>query len=123
MDYLEKFNQTFLEFGEDIMKVFPDDDEFRMYNLTLNTVITMYPDYVLQVFTKKVIEPFGDKIMERDESFFLQHEYDDVKEKHQQASEIINKIKSYWEIMNASDREVVWKYFRVLVLLGKKIRT
>lgn len=123
MDYLEKFNQTFREFGDDIVKVFPDDNEFRMYNIAIQTAMMIHPEIVLDVFHEKVIVPFAEKILAKDDSFFLAHDYEDVKEKHEDATKIIDKVKSYWGVMNATDREAVWKYFKVLILLGRKIRT
>lgn len=123
MDYLDKFNQTFREFADDVLKVFPHDDEFRMYNLALNAAVLLKPDIVINVFHEKVIVPFGDRILAKDETFFLNHEYDDVKNENEDASALIDKIKNYWVDMSPDDREVVWKYFRVLVHLGRKIRT
>lgn len=123
MDYLDKFNQTFREFGDDILKVFPEDNEFRMYNLAIATAMLVNPEIVFNIFYDRVILPFGDRVLSKDESFFLNHDYDDVRGEHEEASAIIDKVKSYWKVMGDADREVVWKYFKVLVLLGKKIRT
>lgn len=123
MDYLEKFNQTFREFGDDIVKTFPNDGEFRMYNIAIQTAMMIHPEIVINIFHERVIVPFADKILAKDESFFLTHHYDEVKETHEEANAIIERVKSYWGDLKPDDREIVWKYFKVLVLLGKKIRT
>lgn len=123
MDYLDKFNQTFREFGEDIIKVFPNDNEFHMYNMAIQAAVMINPEIVLNIFHERVIVPFGERILAKDESFFLSHDYNDVKTSHEDASAIIDKVKSYWTVMNDTNREVVWKYFKVLVRLGQKIRT
>ena len=121
MDYLGKFNQTFSEFLEDIIRVFPDDSELRMYYLAIQAAAALKPTLVAKVFRKRVAEPFGPQILARDESFFLSHDYDDMKNEFTQASKIIDKIKGYWGGMSVENREIVWKYFRVLVKLDAKI--
>lgn len=123
MDYLGKFNDTFKEFGNDIMNVFPDDDEFRMYNVAIQASVMIHGDAIIDVFYPMVVVPFGDKIIAKDESFFINHDYDDIQQAHEDAGSIIQKIKNYWSVMSDSDRETVWKYFKVLVLLARKIRT
>jgi hypothetical protein len=123
MDYLSKFNDTFQEFSQDILRVFPGDDEFRMYNAAISAALMLNPDIILDVFHRRVIVPFGDRIIAKDESFFLNHSYEDVKGNHEDADAIIEKVKSYWEKLSEENRETVWKYFRVLVHLGRKIRT
>lgn len=123
MDYLEKFNQTFTEFGDDIIKAFPNDSQFRMYNIAIKAALLVDPDVVLDVFYSNVILPFGDRIVAKDETFFLEHTYGEVTQEYSNASAIINKVKTYWADMSTENRDIVWQYFRVLVKLGRKIRT
>lgn len=121
MDYLEKFNQTFSEFLEDILRVFPDDAELRMYHLAMKTAAAVKPTLVCGAFRKRVARPYGKQILARDESFFLSHEYADIQSEFMQASKIIDKIKGYWSGMTPENREIVWKYFRVLIKLDERI--
>lgn len=123
MDYNERFNDTFKEFMQDLVRVFPGDVEFRMYELALQSTMSCYPTYLAEMFYEKVTLPFEDKIMQRDSSFFLSHDYSEVKEQYKQANAMIEKVKDCWVNMNDENKDIVWKYFRVLVLLSKKIRT
>jgi hypothetical protein len=123
MDYLDKFNQTFREFGDEIVKTFPDDNEFRMYNVAIQAALLIKPDVVLDIFHSRVIVPFGDRILARDESFFLDHTYGEVTADIEEAAAIIDKVKSYYKDMSDENREIVWQYFRLLVKLGNRIRT
>jgi hypothetical protein len=123
MDYNERFNETFCEFMQDLVRVFPEDVEFRMYELGIKSTILYYPTYVAEMFYQRVTIPYGDKIMQRDDTFFLSHDYHDVTSEHKEANAIIDKVKNCWVSMTNDNKEVVWKYFRVLVLLSKKIST
>lgn len=121
MSYQEKFNQTFSEFVEDIIRVFPSDPDFRMYQVAIQTALMMDETLVRTVFHEKVVVPYGDKILARDDSFFLSHTYDEVTSEHNNATDLINKVKDYYGQMKEEDQETVWKYFRILVLLDRKI--
>lgn len=123
MDYNERFNETFKEFMQDLIRVFPEDVEFRMYELAIHSTMTYYPTYVGEMFYEKVTLPYEEKIMKRDSTFFLTHEYADVASQHKEANAIIDKVKDCWMNMMEENQEIVWRYFRVLVLLSKKIRT
>lgn len=121
IDYLQKFNETFGEFGDDIVKVFPQDPEFRMYNIAIKGAMMMNKQLIHSHFYESVTVPFGDRILERDETFFLTHTYDDVKHELDGADELIDKIKHVWSQLKEGDRDVIWRYFRVLVLASRKI--
>lgn len=106
----------------DLIRVFPDDVEFRMYELAIKSTILYYPTYIAEMFFDKVTLPYEDKIMQRDSTFFLTHDYTQVVQ-HKEADAIIDKVKDCWMNMNDENKEIVWRYFRVLLLLSKKIRT
>lgn len=121
MDKLQKFNVTFEEFIEDMVKVIPDDAELRVYEMLLRSCLKTDPHYVLDVFHSCVTVPYGEEILSKNEDFFLRHQYDSITEANSQALDVIDRIKAYWQELNDVNKEVVWKYFRVLVLLDKKI--
>jgi hypothetical protein len=121
MDYNEKFNETFKEFLQDLIRVFPDDADFRMYEVGVNTTMAYWPTYIAEMFHKKVTVLYGDKILAKDNSFFLTHNYEEVKNEHQDASQMIEKLKDYWANMTDSNKDIIWKYFRVLIHLTRKI--
>jgi hypothetical protein len=121
MDYLHKFNSTFKEFLDDTKSVFPNDEEMVMYNTTIRAAMCIDNRMVLNIFRESVIEPFGDKILARDETFFIKRDYSDFTYSNVEYDAFIEKIKTYWGEMNAENRDIVWKYFKVLILLSKKI--
>lgn len=121
MDLLQKFNDTFLEFTEDVLKVFPNDSEFQMFNLAIKGALLVDKLVVLTSFKDHVAQPYGDRILARDETFLMTHDYTHVTNEHHEAEAIIDKVKTYWGDMQVADREAVWQYLRVMVLLVRKI--
>jgi hypothetical protein len=121
MDYLNKFNITFNEFIEDISSLFPEDSDFTLYKTALKTAISLDKKLAYNTFNTQVIEKYSTQILNRDETFFLEHQYSIVNIKKEYSS-IIDKIKSYWSSMNEENKNIVWKYLKVLILLSNKIK-
>lgn len=121
MDYLNKFNITFNEFIDDISNLFPEDNEFALYKTALKTAISIDKKLAYNTFNSKVTEKYSEQILSRDETFFLEHDYSIVLTKKEYSS-VIDKIKTYWTSMNEDNKNIVWKYFKVLILLSKKIK-
>ena len=119
MDYIDKFNATFIEFLDEMINIFPNDADFRMYKLAINAGISMNNKVIIKIFNDSVVTVYGDQILAKDEQFFLNNEYSDIVE-NAEYNALIHKIKGYWATMNEVNKNAVWKYFRVFILLCKK---
>lgn len=120
MDYLEKFNNTFNEFIDDIINLFPKDADLRMYKNLLLAALCVNDKAIVTVFKESVVENYGQQLLAKDETFFLNHDYSEYTV-NEEYNAIINKIRSYWTTMNEENHNTIWKYFKVLILLSKKI--
>lgn len=120
MDYLEKFNTTFNEFIDDLIKLFPLDADLRMYKNILLTTLCVDDKVLVNLFKDSVVDKYGPQLLAKDETFFLNNDYSEYSI-NEEYHAIINKIRSYWKTMNEENRNIIWKYFKVLILLSKKI--
>jgi len=120
MDYITKFNATFNEFLDEMITVFPDDVDFRMYKLAMSAGVSMNNTLIINIFNQSIVTVYGDQILAKDEQFFLNNKYEDIVG-NPEYNALINKIKKYWTIINEDNKNAIWKYFRVLILLCKKI--
>lgn len=120
MDYTEKFCDTIQEFLADLIKVFPNDTDMQVYHVGLKGLCMMCPEKVYGEFYESVVVPYYERIRTKDEEFFMNHDFNDVKEVPDGAR-ILNKTMGYWKSLNPNDKETVWKYLRVLCTLSKKI--
>lgn len=118
MNVLDKFNQTFMNLIDDLSSALGGDDELRAYKLIVKGFVFANPDGVYKIFHKHVTLRFHQEIANKDAAFFLSKEFDNVTPR---VSQIIHKLKGCWEYLNEENREVVWRYFRVLILLDQKI--
>jgi len=120
MDYLQKFNTTFSEFIDDIIQLFPNDSELKMYKSAISAAIRFNDKLAIEVFNESIVKNYGEQLLAKDESFFLSHDYSDVVV-NKDYNAIIDKIKNCWTSMSVENKNIVWKYFRVLILLSQKI--
>lgn len=121
MDYRSQFNDTLVELVDDLIRVFPQDSDFRMYKLALQGAMITSNSMVHGIFRERVCNIYGERILARDEQFFLTNSYNDMKDEFSQADQLITKLKDSWSSLNAEQRNVVWKYLRLLILLDRKI--
>jgi|APGre2960657404_1045060.scaffolds.fasta_scaffold00363_12 hypothetical protein len=122
MDYVTKFNDTFQELVDDLAKTFPEDQDLEMYTIAIQAAVFANKNLLVEVFRDKVSDDWKGKILERDESFFLKTDYKDCVDGLDNSDlSIITKLKQYWHKLEEVDKETVWKYLRVIVLLHKKI--
>jgi hypothetical protein len=120
MDYTEKFCDTIQEFLADLIKVFPEDTDMQLYHVGLKGLCMMCPEKVYREFYDSVTVPYYERIRVKDEEFFMNHDFNDVKEVPD-GVRILNKTLGYWKSLKPDDKEAVWKYLRVLCTLSKKI--
>lgn len=117
---LEQFNDTFTELLEDLGRVFPGDSDFKMYKLGAQAAMVHSEDLVRSMFHEKVVVPYEGQLLECNEEFFLSREYAEVAHEFEDAEDLIRKLKSSWHGLGPAERDTVWRYLRVLVLLDRK---
>jgi predicted urease superfamily metal-dependent hydrolase len=76
------------------------------------------------MFNKHVSIPYSERIVNTDDEFFLEKDYmDDVESVGKDVDfnyGLVNKIKEFWKDMTDTNKEIVWKYLNLLVLLCDK---
>lgn len=118
IDVTQLFNMKFAEFLDDLVNSYPaETDLTAMRSMLTWTVDFMGPNVPREMFDSCVAVPYGDKIVARNEDFFLEEcvydpTYADIN--------IINKLKSKWKNLKECDKDIVWKYMHVLIALNKK---
>lgn len=119
--FLARFNDTFAELLDDLARVFPNDPDLPVYKIGAQAALLHQENIVRDAFHAKVVAPFEAQVLARDESFFLGRDYGDVTREFADAGDVIAKLKASWQELGPSEKDTVWKYLRVLVLLDRKI--
>lgn len=120
-NYLELFNAKFREFVVDLVKVFPDDAELKLLQKSIALILVVNERLLVEIYRDHVLVPFGDKLMERNEEFFMANNYQEIEKEVEDGARIIQKVKGYWKTLDDGNKEVVWKYMLVLLKLCSKV--
>lgn len=116
----ELFNAKLFEFVSDLGTAFPDVQDFKICKSALGMAMNLGPDKPHKIFHQFVVMPYEQHIMVQDEAFFLQQDFREVLADGD--FDIVDRIRGVWKRMTDKDKENVWKYLQVLLVLDRKVR-
>lgn len=119
MEYVKKFNKTFKELLQDLISIFPDDSDLHMYKAVLSASIIIDETVLIQKFYHRVVVMYGNDILKKNIIFFLENQLHDVDEESNMSC-FIEKMKRYYQTTLLVNKDIIWKYCKVLVLLSTK---
>ena len=98
--------------------MYPDDTDFPVFITTLELLKSTNPILVVKFVKENIVDLYKDKILNKDESFFLDQDYT----KHGDVDlNIVHKLKKYVKDMSPNSKDVVWKYIELIMKLSMKI--
>lgn len=119
MSIKQKFLLQTDNFINDLYNIFPDNKDIMIFKEKYFLVRKANSNLVIQYFVM-YIYPFKDKIMSKDESFFLDGGGQDEL-KDTSGLKFRDNLKILWlDNMSEENKEIVWKYFKVFILLCEK---
>lgn len=120
--YYEAFNNKLVELLNDMISTFPGlADDMITLKHGVSVIRNIDPSVPQTFFNDHVAKQYESQVLDKDEAFFLQHDYtNDVKLIHGFNIDIIGKLKTVWKDMNDTNKESVWKYMHVLLALNRK---
>jgi hypothetical protein len=75
---------------------------------------TMSGTDLLETYARTVSEPYHDRIVAMDETFFLTVSEDDIRKVSCDADlSMLSMVRSLWKDLDCDDKAVVWNYFTV----------
>ena len=72
------FNSKIIEFLNDLIKIFPDDNDFKMYKNGISLVKLADEKKPLQLYKLFVNDKYKENILTKNEEFFLSHDYNEI---------------------------------------------
>jgi hypothetical protein len=114
---LKALFSQFTAFLRELQTMYPEDPDFPAYQTTL-AALEYNPLLVAKYVKEHVVDRHADKIAARDETFFLNHSYEDVAE--DVSLDVVQKLKGYVSGMDQKTKDVVWQYVEVISKLALK---
>ena len=128
--FYDIFNKKLQELLSDLIVVFPDDKDFKLFKNTVRLITLADVKKPLQMFKLSLTDEYKKNIEERNTDFFLNNDYSDVLNNDiikqtmnddDVNKKLINKLKGYWKDLNDNNRDTIWSYFNILLKLSNKI--
>jgi hypothetical protein len=114
---LNALYDQFTSFVSELSEMYPDDSDFPLF-LTSVRMLKMTNPSMLAKYINENTAPFEQQIMNKEEQFFLNHDF----ESHGVNIDILSKLKTYVSSMSADSKENVWKYCQNIIRLAKVIQ-
>jgi len=115
----QAFFDQFMSFSTELCEMYPDDADFSMFSSTLKLMKMTNPALVVKYVRDNVIQ-FEDKIMKKDESFFLDYDFAEYAESVDM--NIFQKLRQYIASMSPASKNSVWTYIQNIVRLAKALK-
>ena len=130
MSNLGRFNSQLENMLNDLSKSFPNFMEIKIFREKFLIAKTSNPKLILLIFLK-YIYPYKDSILNQDETFFLSDSLTDNITNNDQIQKdgnvdndyILTKalnIKGLWGKMSKQEKDTLWTYFKVLIVLCER---
>ena len=119
ISYLSAFNNLIIKFNDDLIQVFPEENDFKVYKRGIEFLIQNNAQKVCNMFKVNTFN-YRKQITNKDESFFLKDaSYSDVvNTKDEGIILVINKLKNYWGDLSLENQKKIWEYMNTLIKLG-----
>ena len=108
----------FTSFIVELTEMYPDDADFPLFLTSIKLLKATNPSLVAKYIFENTIG-FEEKIMKKEESFFLQYAFSEYSQDVD--LNIFSKLKQYFEKMTPSTKENIWKYIQNIFRLSKAI--
>lgn len=115
---LDTFHKLFMELLNDLSIIKPNDTTL----LWVKTAISLLDIETLVIQFMEYVSPYSKKILNRDETFFIDELHMEV-EKESFAGKEISKVRAIWLEPSTTDdtKSCIWNYFILLLKLGNSI--
>lgn len=118
--YIDLFNEKTEEFLKELAGSFPEVQQFSQFKSGFSFLKNIDKKQPQQIFNTYVYNEFKEHIINENEAFFLTNEYDIKSERKEHWTEFIKNIRNIWCGLDKDNKDVIWKYFKVLVVLNEK---
>jgi hypothetical protein len=111
---LETFNTQLMKFFAELCKLYPDNRDFKAIKGQIRTGLNLDKKLAVKMFHEYVVKEFKEKILQKDEEFFLNFDVSGTD------LESLNYIKNIWRDANEDVKNAVYKYILLLTRLCDK---
>jgi hypothetical protein len=124
LTFFRLFNQKAEEFCKDLVSTFPEVNEFKQLKSGMLLLKNLDEKKPREIFSGFMTQQFRESIMGRHESFFMNEAHEHIGRidgvDNSQWDSIVDLLRSLWVGLNDENKDVIWKYFQVLIAVSDK---
>ena len=120
-NFLQAFNDHFIDFVNDIQSVFPDDHDLLVAKNSFITIRKANPKLIVKIWNTYIVNKYKKEIENGDIGFFIEKDYSqDVNgiEHSDKIMEAINRLREPIKNMSKESQEKTMKYIQNLSKLS-----
>lgn len=115
---IKDFNNTLIDFFTQLSIYNTPEMNFNTFKNMASASILIDEYSLNYIFHNTVTLQYSDKIVIKDDDFFLKQEtynseYEDIN--------IIKAVKKIWKNVDSANKEIIWNYLNVLLFLDNRI--
>jgi hypothetical protein len=125
--FVRLFNSKADEFCKELVVTFPEVNEFKQLKSALLLLKNIDERKPREFFNKFLTPEIREKIIGRDETFFMNevhhhvHIVQDIQGiDHSQWEDVVALLRELWSGLNDNNKDIIWKYFQVLIAISEK---
>jgi hypothetical protein len=118
---LTAFNDHFVEFLDDVIRVFPDDSDILASKNSASLIRKANPRLIIQIWNSYVVGRYKDMIDAGNIDFFINKDYSDDlvhADNSKKIVEVIDRLRNPIKMMTPEDQEKTMKYIQNLTKLS-----
>ena len=120
MTTLGIFCKQLMCLGNTLSKRFPENKEIKLACTGISQLNNMNKKKLLEFFMTYAYK-YKEQVEKKDEKFLLNYRYSEFVENNgDDTYDIINTLKNHWSELDNDEKEAIWKYLQVLMVLADK---
>jgi hypothetical protein len=120
---LTTFNNMLVRFFEELRDTFPEEKEIRVALEYIQNARKINPRLILDLFTEHVIKPLRETIAKEDVEAIILYARQKASGQYNEIMPALSIFDRHWAGLADSNRTAIWKYMKVLVILGDKAQS
>lgn len=119
---LTVFCTTLIRFFEELKDTFPEERDIKLALETIQNAKKINPGLIRDMFYNHVTEPLHEPIMKEDDVAIVSYAKTKIATQFNEMLSAIHIFDKHWATLSDDNRQVIWKYLKVLVTLNMKAR-
>mgnify|MGYP003704893461 CR=1 FL=1 len=118
--YYDLFNTKVEEFGKELITSFPNIKQFATFKSGFTFLKNLDVKKPQEIFNTYIYSEYKTQILNRNEEFFLKNNIKISSSRVEYWFDFIDHIRGIWKDLDDENKDVIWKYFHLLITLNEK---